>query len=143
MTSARRVAARTILAATVMLMAGRAPVFGQTNVWPVFRPMGETFSIDRGPTCIIYSDLSDCGGGMRHQPTGNADLDRAVAICDAHPNRSATTIPVWPPYDSEWKACGAVYALWEVSDVARRDAERAAKEAADKTWLENYVRTLK
>lgn len=82
------------------------------------------------------------GGAPAHALTGDKDLDRAIAICDAHPNHNTNAIPVWPPYDPAYKECNHVLDRWMQSDTARRTAEREAKEAADKSWLEEYVKGL-
>lgn len=93
----------------------------------------------------------------RHEQTGDADLDRAVAICDAHPNRLRShpsvaylSVQTWPSYDPNYPQCEAVYSHWEHSDIVRRlleiedkaSVEIKAKASADREWLEHYTKTL-
>jgi hypothetical protein len=81
-----------------------------------------------------------------HPPTGDADLDRALAICDAHLKlRRGEMKSGWTdgsPWQSSYSSsCGAVERLWQYPAASKAAAEHAAKEAADKTWLDHYVQT--
>jgi|ERR1700722_6249465 len=93
---------------------------------------------------VAWSDTILCWGGAafsacgksHHAPTGDADLDRAVAICDAHPNAETNMTPVWPPYASGWQACDTIYRFWGVSAAAIKERERQKKEAEDKAFVD-------
>lgn len=87
------------------------------------------------------------GGSTRpsHRSTGDADLDRAIALCDANDaaqyyNGSMGGSPLW----GYSERCQWVLKAWEnsSSEKARREAEEAAKKAADEAWLDSYVKGL-
>jgi hypothetical protein len=92
------------------------------------------------------------GGGVLvhmppvHRSTGDADLDRAITWCDANEadeyyNGSMGGSPLWGYKDER---CRRVEKAWEnsSSEKARREAEEAAKKAADEAWLDSYVKGL-
>lgn len=92
----------------------------------------------------IHSGLPVCGGSPAHVLTGDKDLDRAVAICDAHPSTATNMVPAWPRFEKDYDAaCVPIMIVWEKSNAARQVAERKAKEAADKVWLDNYAKGFK
>ncbi len=110
--------------------------------WTAHGQSTMTFTADDGLYCIATQGVFvRCE--TTHLKTGDHDLDRAVAICDAHPNRATNVIPAGPPYDPAYAGCGPVLERWDASDAARREAERKAKDAADKAWLEEYARGIK
>ncbi len=80
----------------------------------------------------------------RRPKTGDDDLDRALAICDAHPNPEQNMVPVYPEYDAKtvpW--CGAVLDKYAQTETARRIQADVDKEKADRAWLEQYAKGLK
>src|ERR1019366_7019862 len=86
------------------------------------------------------------GGGPGHATTKDANLDRAITICDAHTHYNGITDGQWRDYafDAGWRdACAPVINAREKSGAARQIAERKAKETADKAWLEDYAKGLK
>lgn len=81
-----------------------------------------------------------------HRSTGDPDLNRAMAWCDANMadeyyNGSMGGSPLWGYKDER---CRRVEKAWEnsSSEKARREAEEAAKKAADEAWLDSYVKGL-
>lgn len=78
--------------------------------------------------------------------TGDPDIDRGMAICDAHkrfsnycvdsggsgPDQCVTPYDYPPDYA---KSCAAVEAAWQASDTARWQRAAAAKTADDLAWL--------
>jgi hypothetical protein len=92
---------------------------------------------------VLFQAYSDADTRPKHALTGDAALDHAVAICDAHMTLhhfmegdqwaydfnecQSTIIPAW--YDSK-------------TEKDRREAEQQAKEHDDKAWLEQYAKTL-
>lgn len=99
----------------------------------------------------LYFNCGDplilCGGGAPvHAQTGDADLDRAVALCDARTHYNGIIDGAWrdSSIDPEFKAaCGPVLSAWQKTKTAQDIAERAAKASADKAWLEDYAKRLK
>ena len=83
----------------------------------------------------------------RHAQTGDADLDRAMAICDAHWHPNNTVIDTSPPqqggdYERPYgTACLVIERSWGTTATAKAAREYAEKQAADKVWLDHYVQT--
>ena len=59
-----------------------------------------------------------------HPPTGKGDLDRAMALCDAHraPGAASDAAPAWTP---GWEACRGADGKWQRA-WARKDASDRA-----------------
>lgn len=95
--------------------------------------------------CRDFPVVGLCGGGApAHAKTGDADMDRAVALCDAHRNTETNVIPVWPEFEKDYDAsCVVVMREWSASEAVKAEKERQAKAAADKGWLEDYTKRLK
>lgn len=77
-----------------------------------------------------------------HQPTGDGDLDHAVAICDAH----LTLVPYMegPQWTIGMEGCDAVMSAWSNSkaETDRRDAEAKRKVDADRAFVAQFVKGL-
>lgn len=85
-----------------------------------------------------------CGGAPVHGMTGNIELDRAMAICDAHPGQSMVvtnppSVDYAKPYDA---ACRKVAAEWDKSNAAEQEKARQAKNKADLDFLNGYAGKL-
>ena len=88
-----------------------------------------------------YPGLPFAPSWAGRQPTGNADLDRAMAICDAHvllpvvrkAPGLAPDLPVW--YEPWARACAVWEDRWQATDEARQAREREVRDAADLRWL--------
>jgi hypothetical protein len=103
----------------------------------------------RGPSEAICQDnrtgaYYGCGSvNNSHAKTGDADLDRAVAICDRH---TASSFIVTDPPTTDWPAaydmCHKVMTHWKRSEAAKRQEAAKQKEAADKAWLDSYTAGL-
>jgi hypothetical protein len=74
--------------------------------------------------------------------TGDADLDRAKAICDAHvdPLFIFTEPPPSPTWGAPWdKLCPSVIDRWQKSESDRAEREAAEKDRADIEWLKAWA----
>lgn len=79
-----------------------------------------------------------------HTATGYPDLDRAVAICDAHttPDVTATIPPSPPRYKPGYEACPQVMAKRDTTEQANREREAKAREETDRKFLAGFVERL-
>lgn len=80
---------------------------------------------------------------LTHTKTGDAALDRAVEICDAHQALS-TIYPTYMPVRPAWaldyvKPCEVVDRAWRKSIAAKAEAERKQREVADKAFLDGFA----
>jgi hypothetical protein len=102
-----------------------------------------------------FSPLDVCGlwtngrcvtvDNSRYAKTGNPDLDRAIAICEAHEHLTGVTDGSWKErrVETDYQVdCGKVYISWNKSDTARRIREAEAKEKADREFLSTYAGNL-
>jgi len=78
-------------------------------------------------------------------PSGDADLDKAITICDWHRDYSGNfhTEPETKVWQKGFEACSDVNAAWDRSEAGRRAQAQAAKDEADKSWLADYDKKLK
>jgi len=83
--------------------------------------------------------------------TGDRDLDRAVGICDLHRRATNQQFLVFNPNSDQtiyeflegYQACNAVMARYDQTAAAKAERERAAKEEADRAFVDQFVRNLK
>ena len=75
-----------------------------------------------------------------HTATGYPDLDRAVAVCDAH-EAYQTTFP--PTYLPGYEACPRVMAKRDTTEQANREREAKAREETDRKFLDGFVERLR
>lgn len=78
------------------------------------------------------------------RPTGDADLDRAIVLCDQHARASGRIYATNPPSDvpawsTGWEMCSAVLAKWTASDAARQQREWEAQETLDREFVKKFV----
>jgi hypothetical protein len=80
-----------------------------------------------------------------HLPSGDADLDKAITLCDWHRDYSGNfhTEPETKVWQKGFEACSDVNAAWDRSEAGRRAQAQAAKDEADKSWLADYDKKLK
>ena len=124
----------TVLAALGAVVSGAA---GQPYRW-------EGNTAISGNMCFEGNMIVPCDTVWHRPSTGDADLDRALAICDAHPNPDKNFFPKWPEYDPKVvPQCGAVLDKYAQTATAKRIADEANKEAADLAWLRDYAKGLK
>lgn len=77
-------------------------------------------------------------------PSGDANLDRAITICDAHRDYNGpNTIPETLQWQSGYGMCGSVNEAWEKTKVAADRRARKKQEDADRAFLGDYANTLK
>lgn len=77
-----------------------------------------------------------------HAKTGDAELDRAMAICDAHPNLQRAG-PPYRPDDARWAPSFTKSCEVTVDEWGRKDLEQSTKsEADDRAWLDGFVGRL-
>lgn len=125
-----------ILSAPVWALLGWA-AWGQTTYSGTLKDTASGFTLD----CGVFPCAS--GGAPRHAVTGDADLDKAVAICDAHRTyEGVQTFPETVSYERGFEGCGRVIDRWGKSEAARREAEWQAKVATDRAFVEQYVKGL-
>ena len=107
----------------------------QTTIMPVCR-VGACSGWDGG-----VPDVWVDGG---HKATGYPDLDRAVAICDAHEAYSpVVSVPPSPPtYRPGYEACPRVIAKRDTTEQANREREAKAREETDRKFLAGFVERL-
>lgn len=70
--------------------------------------------------------------------TGDADLDRAVSICEGHKVYSTMRYPEGGApraFADGWEACHEVMSRWNQSDTARRVIEDRAKQEEEKRFV--------
>lgn len=86
----------------------------------------------------------DCpsGGAPGHSRTDDANLDRAVSICDTHAEHNGI-IPEMPHWSKDYTGCYDIISRWNASDIARREAEARQREDADRAWLAEYAKGAK
>ena len=80
-----------------------------------------------------------------HTPTGYPDLDRAVAICEAHQAamlRWSQAIPP-PTYLPGYEGCPRVMAKRDTTEQANREREAKAREETDRKFLDGFVERLR
>lgn len=82
-----------------------------------------------------------------HEKTGDANLDRAMAICDEHKHSTGMVIDTNPPQDDTafnagYEACSKVQDAWNRSHVAAEARAKAAAEKEDREFLAAYAAKL-
>jgi hypothetical protein len=80
----------------------------------------------------------------RRAPTEDPDLNRAMAWCDSHVHETYNgSMGGDPRYGYDDARCGAVEIRWanSRSQTAAREAEAAAKRAADQAWFDQYFKS--
>jgi hypothetical protein len=107
--------------------------------------------------CNITATYNDLNQSVpEHMPTGDANLDRAVSLCDAHRHIvgqvEITTIPPSTEYkydyDNGWNdkplfSCDKIYAMWDRSTTARKELEAKAQARKDLNFIQEYAKSLK
>lgn len=85
-----------------------------------------------------------CGTAPERAPSGNANLDRAIAICDAHriTDGLMQTVPETLRWQSGYEACAGVSDAWEKSKAAAVERERQRKEDADRAFVNDFAKHL-
>jgi hypothetical protein len=81
----------------------------------------------------------------RHAPTEDPDLDRAMAWCDNHMHETYNgSMGGNRMYGYDDDRCGSIEGHWANSrtQTAAREAEAAAKKAADQAWFDQYVKSI-
>lgn len=94
---------------------------------------------------VACSEIVPGGAPNQHDPTGDADFDRAMAICDLH--QQGNLVATYPPYISHdyWKpyaACRKIEEAWSRFPYAAREKARLAKDKSDLDFLNEYVGKL-
>jgi hypothetical protein len=92
---------------------------------------------------FCFSDDTVCLNQSRQSHlTGDPNLDRALAICNAHRDDPQNVTPQIPSWPDAYKGCWAVQDAYQRSDAAKQAAAAKAKEDADRAWLAGYAAKL-
>ena len=82
---------------------------------------------------------------LSHAATEDPDLDRAMAWCDSHMHQTYNgSMGGNPMYGYDDARCQGVDDHWanSRSQIAAREAQAAAKKAADDAWFDQYVKSI-
>lgn len=78
--------------------------------------------------------------------TGEADLDRAVRICEAHKEPSAIFYSEGGQprnFAKGWEACHEVMAAWDRSATAIRAREAEEQAMRDRAFVNDFAKRIK
>lgn len=125
LTTKRRRGKMTRLALWMLILA--TPAWGQ---W--------TTGFCSGPSCGTNTFI-----GSDSLRDDDPDLTRAMNICVAHDHPLFIAVPEFRGWSDDYSGCHAVMEKWRQSGAAKFVARRNAKAAADREWLEQYVKGLK
>lgn len=100
------------------------------------------------PSTVICPENITCGYTIERAMTGDADLDRAMAICDTHNHPTNVITPTNPPqqtteYEKPYgSACSKVNGAWLKSAAAAAEKARRDREKVDLDFLNGYAARL-
>jgi hypothetical protein len=96
-------------------------------------------------TCNGPSLFDNLQPSFGHGPTGDADLDRAVKLCDEHARQSNVVYPEGGApraFEEGWDSCSWVMQAWDRSEEARHEAAAREQASRDKAWIDEYAKGL-
>lgn len=93
---------------------------------------------------VYYTCLNDgrCLRPNIHAPSGDANLDRAIKICDDNQSIEVFMTPQIPHWKPGYEACAQVSGAWERSRAAQEERERQKKEDADRAFVGEFAKSL-
>jgi hypothetical protein len=135
------------LATSLSIACAQAQGVSAPGQWQDNMP-NSSGSHDRNSHIFEGSPMPWPGGGVmgsgKHSATGDADLDRAMDICDSHAVFSGEMYATLPPssvpaWSTGYEDCSKVLARWEGTQVAMQLREKAAQDQKDRDFLKDYV----